>query len=365
MVTNASRVILLVLVVTLLCFQGLLVSTSGSTRGLTGLDQVNTNTPDCPVTSKIVLNVVVRRNPPAIRLIFVDIQPKAFDRYSLRTVFGCLSSQFMQPEMLCIIARSNQESLNRWIQHYLSTNSIRIDGSFERRSTLPPTEPPDDLRSETGFYRAEYSRTAFSENFSYSPSPDNARLVNQTLRMNLRYRITGDASQRTSFSYIATGEPKDDLVLASRLGLDDEIRRIVKNGASVNASDRFGNYPLIEAILSRHFATARILLDSGADINQQSFAGWSVLMCALDTGNEQLAEDLLRRGAAVNAKADNSDTPLIIATERGLAHSVEQLLRAGASVDVKDKFGRTPELIARENQDTTTLKLLMRASKRK
>ena len=361
MTNRAYRLGLLVLTIVFFV-QGLITNASEFVRWRSSLGKEG---PDCAIPLRIVLNLVVKRAPPASRLVFVYLTPKDFERETLKRAFSCLSATYRQPEMMYVIVRSNEESLNRWIKYLLAANSIRRDGSFERGKIPPPTESPDELRSETGIYRAEYSRLAFVENLSFSRNPNDAQLTSEIIRRSLRYKPSGKSQPKLIFSYVSTGELRDDLVLASKLGLEDEIQEILKNGANVNASDSFGNYPLIEAMLSRHFNAVKILLDRGADINQQSFGGWSALMCALYTDNEQLAEELLRRGAAVNAKADNGDTALIIATGQGLAHSVERLLRAGASIDVKDKFGRTPELIARENHDTTTLNLLMNASKRK
>lgn len=289
------------------------------------------------------LNVVVKKYPPSVRMIYIFIEPQDFNRENLRNVFRYLSAKYPQPETLMIKARSNRISLIRWMEYMLAFNSIMRDGSFVRNKDRP-TEPPTDLLFEKGYYRAEYSRASVLERFTFSAKPDVDIMQGENIRQVTRFAPSGDNST--------------DLMMAVFFDLEGELRKLLKKGADVNAANTFGSRPLITAILAGRSKMVMTLLENGADINQACFGGWTALMCALFDRNTLVAEELLKRGADVDARADNGDTALTIATEQGMTGIVEQLLRKGADVRLRDRFGRTALMIAEENGFKAIIKAL-------
>ncbi len=88
--------------------------------------------------------------------------------------------------------------------------------------------------------------------------------------------------------------------------------------------------PLMRAALEGDLAEMRRLLDEGADVNAANDSGATALMWAVD----DLAKTrlLVDRGANVNAKSDDGRTPLLIAAGfRGNAPVVTLLLEHGAN----------------------------------
>ena len=289
------------------------------------------------------LNVVVKKSPPALRMICIFIEPQDFNRENLRNVFRYLSAKYPQPETLMIDARSNRMSLIRWMEYLLAFNSIARDGSFVRVKNRP-TDPPPALFIEKGSYSAALTRTSLFEGFSFSPKPDVDIMQSEITRQITRFAASGDNST--------------DLVMAVLFDREDEVRKLLKKGADVNAGDKFGNRPLITAILDGRSRIVMTLLENGADSNQVCFGGWTALMCALLNNNTLIAEELLKRGVNLNARAENGDTALTIAAEQGMTAMVEHLVRKGSDVTVRDRFGRTALMIAEENGFTYIIKAL-------
>src|SRR5262245_28762571 len=59
------------------------------------------------------------------------------------------------------------------------------------------------------------------------------------------------------------------LIAAAALGDTDEVRRLLRQGASVHATDERGVTALLAAAYNNHPETMRALLSAGADINHQ------------------------------------------------------------------------------------------------
>jgi hypothetical protein len=297
---------------------------------------------DSGIPFSIALNVVKREFLPSRRSVFIFVEPQYCTKENFRRIFLYLSEKYLQPAQLMIEVRSDKASLQRWADNYLAFNSMRPDGSFERRKNRLSHMP---LETEKGFYQAHYFRLEGSEQFSYSQDPNKQDFVSVTLERRVGVDSKGE------WTFLPSGDMNLDLVLALQLSLEDRIKELLNNGADVNGRTRHGTSPLLTAIQRRDSKIVNLLLERGADVNQKDPDGWTPLMYALDfKGNMEIAEELLRRNAEVNARAANGDTALIIAVARsqGLTRMVEQLLCRRADVNVRDKFGRTPLMIAEE-----------------
>lgn len=119
------------------------------------------------------------------------------------------------------------------------------------------------------------------------------------------------------------------------------VRKLLNDGAEVNARDTQGATPVMRAALYCSVPCLRILLDRGADPNRFNTAGATALMWA--AGDAEKVRLLLAYKAAVNARAKSGRTPLIIASAvHGNRDAVKMLLRAGADVKARDNAGTGP-----------------------
>ncbi len=105
---------------------------------------------------------------------------------------------------------------------------------------------------------------------------------------------------------------------------------------------------LIEAATKGHMHEVRRLLSEGAHVNAKWPGGWTALICAVHSGNAEVVQLLLDRGADINAATDDGRTALHHAAYYGNSHTLQLLLERGANLDAKDKEGRTAMDLARE-----------------
>lgn len=121
-----------------------------------------------------------------------------------------------------------------------------------------------------------------------------------------------------------------------------EVKRLLHEGADVNAMGISGRTPLISAIARRATDVARELLNQGAAINLQDLDGRSPLHCAVTHNQHGLGLELIRRGANVACKDMNGQTALHLAAFTNQAQFASMLLDQGAPIDPQDKDGSTP-----------------------
>lgn len=80
-----------------------------------------------------------------------------------------------------------------------------------------------------------------------------------------------------------------ELVLAAHAGREEDVRKLLGDGADVNATDCDGITPLMAAAMSGCLSLARLLLASGADLSLRNKWGMSAHAIALWHGYEALA----------------------------------------------------------------------------
>jgi hypothetical protein len=132
------------------------------------------------------------------------------------------------------------------------------------------------------------------------------------------------------------------LLAVSRIGDDLGLMCTLLNmGADVNCKDANGKTPLIIASKRGHLDIVKKLLEKGADVNCKDANGKTPLIIASECGHLNIVKNLLGKGADVNCKDANGKTPLIIASECGHLNIVKNLLEKGADVNCKDANGKT------------------------
>ncbi|MCE2543758.1 MAG: ankyrin repeat domain-containing protein [Acidobacteria bacterium] len=135
---------------------------------------------------------------------------------------------------------------------------------------------------------------------------------------------------------------------------------LIAGGADANAADRYGVTPLALACTNASGGLVEQLLRAGADANAAQMSGETALMTCARTGVAGAVEPLLAGGADVNA-AENThgQTALMWAAWEGHTGVVRTLLDHGAAVDARTTTGYTALLLAaRDGHRQTTQALL-------
>jgi len=121
------------------------------------------------------------------------------------------------------------------------------------------------------------------------------------------------------------------------------VEMLLKHGADVNATTKYGRTPLHMAVSKGKTDTAELLLESGAEVDARDrVLGWTALYEACQNGDVGTAKLLLQHGADVNTKDDTGLTALHAAAWDGNEAIVKLLLKWDADVNAK-LVGFTPE----------------------
>ena len=100
---------------------------------------------------------------------------------------------------------------------------------------------------------------------------------------------------------------QEDLFTTARDGSLEQVSALLTQGFDVNATDEYGQTPLMYAATGNEDpGVITVLVDVGADVDAQTLAGWTALMYAVrDNANPDVADRLLDLGADVDLQ--NSD----------------------------------------------------------
>jgi ankyrin repeat protein len=123
-------------------------------------------------------------------------------------------------------------------------------------------------------------------------------------------------------------------------------RRLIADGASLQARDRAGAMPLALAARGGHAALVERFLAEGAAIDARDLAGATALYAAVESERPSTVAALLNRGADPNLTGRSDVSPLAAAAFRGNDRIVELLLSRGADADHLDATGKTPIVYA-------------------
>lgn len=94
---------------------------------------------------------------------------------------------------------------------------------------------------------------------------------------------------------------------------------------------------LLQAVQNDDAAAARRLLEQGANIEARGWNGCTPLLLAAENSRGSIAKMLLERGANASAKDEQGDTVLMLAARAGNVDLVQELLRRGASQDERTR----------------------------
>jgi ankyrin repeat protein len=143
------------------------------------------------------------------------------------------------------------------------------------------------------------------------------------------------------------GKARLDLRLISYVGRAwrsvEEVRKLVKKGANVNAKDSNGDTPLLRFLggcgASDDIEIMEFMISKGADVNaSHGKYGWTPLMIASEYSHIGPINLLLDNGADINARDLSGETALIHAAFRGSADAASLLIGNGAEITATDLY---------------------------
>jgi ankyrin repeat protein len=174
-------------------------------------------------------------------------------------------------------------------------------------------------------------------------------------------QVAGGGSERRSAGGGAPREPDGGaltaLVYAARTGDINTAQALLKGGADVNQTTRYGWSPLLAATQNQNYQMAKFLIENGADVNLANKGAWTPLYLATDNRNIEGGDYptrkadmdsleyitlLLEKGADVNARVTESTETRTVFTNQWL-----------------DEDGATAFLRASQSGDLPLMKLLL------
>ena len=161
-----------------------------------------------------------------------------------------------------------------------------------------------------------------------------------------------------------SGSGSTALMMASSKGHKEIVAMLLekKYGADVNVKNNEGWTALDRASLNEHTEIVEMLLKNGADVNTKDNGGYTALIEASRKGHTEIVAMLLEKGADVNATNNIGWTALIWASVNGHKETVAKLLKDGADINAKTNLGKTALMMARwEGRRTEIINMLTAA----
>ena len=139
------------------------------------------------------------------------------------------------------------------------------------------------------------------------------------------------------------------------------VRKLIKDGADVNAAQGDGMTALHWAALNGDAELASMLLFAGANVGARTrIGGYTPLHLAAQVGHANVIAPLIASGAQVGAATTTGATALMHAAHSGNADGVRTLIENGADPNVKETAnGQTALMFAAASDRVDVVKLLV------
>lgn len=157
---------------------------------------------------------------------------------------------------------------------------------------------------------------------------------------------TNDKTSIIDTSEYIAGDIDFNLIIAADRGYENEVIRLLANGANANARTYEGVTPLLYATQNNDTKICTILLANGADPDLMAYNNIPAIVIAVMNGNLDVAELMIRKDANLNAQDKNGMTPLMHAVALNDFEMCDMLLYYDASVNIQDKEGNTALIAA-------------------
>lgn len=106
---------------------------------------------------------------------------------------------------------------------------------------------------------------------------------------------------RRAASFAAPATPAHDraaVLRAAETGDVRSLRRLIADGADINATDAHGWTPLMKAAKNHHLKAVAELITAGAKLNAETRNGWNALSIAVKAGSPQIIALLAGAGGS-------------------------------------------------------------------
>jgi uncharacterized protein len=127
------------------------------------------------------------------------------------------------------------------------------------------------------------------------------------------------------------------LLKSSEAGDIAAVRRLLREGASVNSKYQDGTTALMLAASNDRTEIVRLLIDKGANVSARTIRGETALSGAAGFAKAGTLKLLLDYGADPSVAYNDGGTVLVTAAERGNSDAVELLLAKGTSLAQKNQ----------------------------
>ncbi len=141
------------------------------------------------------------------------------------------------------------------------------------------------------------------------------------------------------------------LMMASSSGSAEAVRIMIANGAVVRDTDDEGKTPLhyaCDGIRDYYLDEAKkwektigLLLENGADVNAQNKNGRTPMMNAARHNAARIVELLIEHGASVDLHTKDGTTALMVAADNDEIDVIKVLVKHDADLNIRDQAGET------------------------
>ncbi|XP_017270271.1 ankyrin repeat and SOCS box protein 15b [Kryptolebias marmoratus] len=131
------------------------------------------------------------------------------------------------------------------------------------------------------------------------------------------------------------------LTLAAEAGRVENVKMLLKHGASPHNTNSRNESPLLIAVRQSSYDMVYSLIMGGAFVEQVCLTKWTATHEAAKAGCQAVLMLLLRHGAKITARNGHGVTPLGIAAEHGNTEALEILIQQGGDVNAQASNGDT------------------------
>lgn len=250
-------------------------------------------------------------------------------------------------------SHGNREIVEELISLGADINATRIGGGRTALMYAAEFEKLDVVK----FLLSAKARYDIRDKYGYSAflhaaETGNTELINEFLKLPI------DINEETKDGDTA-------LILVAGTGNDEIVKTLVDRGAVIDHIGFLGRTPLTEAISSKKYATAKLLLDLGAKPDLVIDTYTAPLHHVIDPNGDVEKEVELIKLLAVNKTIINLQNPiskktvLFESVRRKRFEAVKILLERGADPNIRDYHGRTALRYAKYAKDEKIVKLLL------
>ncbi|CAH1402951.1 unnamed protein product [Nezara viridula] len=239
--------------------------------------------------------------------------------------------------------------------------------NFEQNPTVTLQDLPQTSKPINEMYNPEPNNTATLQdlpqtliNEMYNPEPNNSMPASDDTQKILGFiGLMTPPEELNKKVFSKKRSRRNPMHLALREGNLSLVRSLLRQGASMDFTDRQGQFPTHLAAASGNIELLEMLVSWGGDLSRKDLFGYTPFHRAALSGQTETIKWLYEHGGGFIKEISWAGwTPLHVAAMNGHYDTSLQLLEFGANVNAKDNDGWTPSYLAKLYQRTEVLKLL-------